>query len=370
MLLGAARMARPGRRRAQRPDARAAGLRATRRSSFLRTIAALLAGIVEKGRLTAEVEARLAQLTALDAARAELLSVVTHDLRTPLSVVRVYVDLLADVATGPVAAAPIRPTAETWRTAAVDQLARLDRLVDSILASVRGDGLTGLSRAPFDAVAAVDETVETLRLLLRPAPDPLGAAGRVAYVGDRRRHALPPGARAAPRERVEVRPDRRRREHRGLAGRRRDPGLRHRRRPGRPDRGLGERLRAVRARRGPRAVARLGHRAVRGAAADERDGRPRSSSSPTATRAAGSWWRCPRASRAADRSAGRVGRPRSSCAVVPPSVQTTVPGHPATPRPRRGTPPARPRPPARPTRPIGTARSPRARGVAPGPPSK
>ena len=36
---------------------------------FLQTIAALLAGIVEKGRLTAEVEARLAQLTALDAAR-------------------------------------------------------------------------------------------------------------------------------------------------------------------------------------------------------------------------------------------------------------------------------------------------------------
>jgi signal transduction histidine kinase len=30
--------------------------------------------------------------------------------------------------------------------------------------------LTGLSRAPFDAVEAVDETVETLRLLLRPHP--------------------------------------------------------------------------------------------------------------------------------------------------------------------------------------------------------
>ncbi len=63
--------------------------------SFLGTIAALLAGIVEKGRLQAEVEARLATLTALDAARAELMSVVTHELRTPLSVVRVYVDLLA-----------------------------------------------------------------------------------------------------------------------------------------------------------------------------------------------------------------------------------------------------------------------------------
>jgi K+-sensing histidine kinase KdpD len=134
--------------------------------AFLRTIAALLAGIVEKGRLTAEVEARLAQLTALDAARSELLSVVTHELRTPLSVVRVYVDLLAEAAAGAEAA----ETAPMWRDAASDQLGRLDRLVDSILASVRGDGLTGLSRAPFDAVEAVDETVETLRLLLRPHP--------------------------------------------------------------------------------------------------------------------------------------------------------------------------------------------------------
>src|SRR5690348_9420023 len=138
---------------------------------FLQTIAALLAGIVEKGRLTAEVEARLAQLTALDAARAELLSVVTHELRTPLSVVRVYVDLLGDAAE---AAAPDpddeAADVESWHDAAIEQLGRLDRLVDSILASVRGEGLTGLSRAPFDAVGAVDETVETLRLLLRPRP--------------------------------------------------------------------------------------------------------------------------------------------------------------------------------------------------------
>jgi signal transduction histidine kinase len=148
--------------------------------AFLQTIAALLAGIVEKGRLTAEVEARLAQLTALDAARAELLSVVTHELRTPLSVVRVYVDLLAEAAQEGQTGAP---TVE-WRDAATDQLGRLDRLVDSILASVRGEGLTGLSRAPFDAVASVGETVETLRLLLRPHPirwdpptEPLAAIG-------------------------------------------------------------------------------------------------------------------------------------------------------------------------------------------------
>src|SRR4026208_2370185 len=92
---------------------------------LLQTIAALLAGIVEKGRLTAEVEARLAQLTALDTARSELLSVVTHELRTPLSIVRVYVDLLAE-------AGAANADADGWREAANDQLARLDRLVDSI----------------------------------------------------------------------------------------------------------------------------------------------------------------------------------------------------------------------------------------------
>jgi signal transduction histidine kinase len=130
---------------------------------LLRTIGALLAGIVEKGRLQAEVEGRLAELTALDAARAELMSVVTHELRTPLAVVRAYVELLGG-------AAVESPSAGEWQASALDQISRLDHLVDSILASVRGDGLTGLARNPFDAVAAIDETVETLRLLLRSHP--------------------------------------------------------------------------------------------------------------------------------------------------------------------------------------------------------
>ncbi|HEY8635943.1 MAG TPA: GAF domain-containing protein [Candidatus Limnocylindrales bacterium] len=152
--------------------------------TFLQTIAALLAGIVEKGRLTAEVEARLVQLTALDAARSELMSVVTHELRTPLSIVRVYVDLLAEAA----AEAATNPAAAEWRDAASDQLGRLDRLVDSILASVRGEGLTGLSRAPFDAVGAVDETVETLRLLLSPRPIRWGRpADAMTAIGDETR---------------------------------------------------------------------------------------------------------------------------------------------------------------------------------------
>jgi signal transduction histidine kinase len=131
--------------------------------AFLQTIAALLAGIVEKGRLTAEIEGRLEQLTALDAARAELLSVVTHELRTPLSIVRVYVDLLADAAIAGGAA----PAAEDWRTAADDQLLRLDRLVDSILASVRTAPDEPASVGAVDLSEIVGATVEPLAPILR-----------------------------------------------------------------------------------------------------------------------------------------------------------------------------------------------------------
>ncbi|HET7829636.1 MAG TPA: ATP-binding protein, partial [Candidatus Limnocylindrales bacterium] len=133
---------------------------------LLSTIAALLAGIVEKGRMQAEAEAQLDRLSQLDAARAELLAVVTHELRTPLAVVRAYVDLLADAAASN-AAGPAVDAVESWRAGATDQVTRLDRLVDSILASVRGEGLTGLRRDPFDVVGSISNTVGTLALLLR-----------------------------------------------------------------------------------------------------------------------------------------------------------------------------------------------------------
>ncbi len=154
-----------------------------REINFLATIAALLAGIVEKGRLQREQERQLGELQALDEARAELLSVVTHELRTPLSVVRAYVDLLADAAGGQ-SDAPARASSEDWRNAAIDQIGRLDRLVDSILVSVRGEGLGVLARSPFDLGRTMDETVELLRPLLRnhqlrwePSEDRLIALG-------------------------------------------------------------------------------------------------------------------------------------------------------------------------------------------------
>jgi signal transduction histidine kinase len=150
---------------------------------FLVTIGALLGGIVEKGRLQAEAEAQLETLTALDGARAELLAVVTHELRTPLAIVRAYLDLLADAALDTANAASAGRHRETtgplpnptlvadWRDQAIGQVTRLDRLVDSILASVRGEGLAaGLSRDPFDLAGAINDTIDEMTPLLRSHP--------------------------------------------------------------------------------------------------------------------------------------------------------------------------------------------------------
>ncbi len=150
---------------------------------FLVTIGALLGGVVEKGRLQAEAEEQLETLTALDGARAELLAVVTHELRTPLAVVRAYMDLLADAAVDAAGGAsaddrdaiagprPSPALVEEWRLQAIAQVTRLDRLVDSILASVRGDGLAaGLARVPFDIATAVNDTIGEMTPLLRGHP--------------------------------------------------------------------------------------------------------------------------------------------------------------------------------------------------------
>ena len=173
---------------------------------FLGTIAALLAGIVEKGRMQAEAEAQLDRLSQLDAARAELLAVVTHELRTPLAVVRAYLDLLADAAAANSDESGALVIAN-WRASATDQVTRLDRLVDSILASVRGEGLTGLRREPFDVSAAIDGTMGMLALLLRtrsvrwvPPDEPCIGLGDEARFRQVLEHLLDNEAKYAPPE--------------------------------------------------------------------------------------------------------------------------------------------------------------------------
>jgi signal transduction histidine kinase len=139
----------------------------------LGAIADLLGGIVEKGRLQREAEARAAELKAIDEARAELIALVTHELRTPLAVVRAYADLLAEEP--PLDGRDSRDTERrerrsTWHESATNQISRLDRLVDSILASVRVGREAPADLEPTDVGEVIRGVVEELAPLLGSHP--------------------------------------------------------------------------------------------------------------------------------------------------------------------------------------------------------
>ncbi|MDL2334943.1 MAG: GAF domain-containing sensor histidine kinase, partial [Chloroflexota bacterium] len=104
--------------------------------AFLEALAGLLAGFVERNRLQREAEAQLESLRAIDEARAHLVAVVTHALRTPLAVVRAYLELLGN-ATRRMAGRDEASEASAWERSALEQVDRLDQTVDSILASLR-----------------------------------------------------------------------------------------------------------------------------------------------------------------------------------------------------------------------------------------
>jgi signal transduction histidine kinase len=136
----------------------------------LGAIADLLAGIVEKGRQQIEAEARVEALREIDEARSELIALVTHELRTPLAVVRAYTELLADdpplehrESRDPVR----RAQRAAWHDAALEQVERLDRLVDSILASVRVVPDVPAAVVPTDVEETIDEVALSIEPILR-----------------------------------------------------------------------------------------------------------------------------------------------------------------------------------------------------------
>jgi signal transduction histidine kinase len=154
-------------------------------ADHLSAIADLLAGIVQKGREQRDAEAQVVALQRLDEARTELIALVTHELRTPLAVVRAYADLLAD--DPPLDGRPSRDPArraqrEAWYQGTIDQVDRLDRLVDSILASIRPSTESPVELVPIDVGALLDELVLELKPLLRQH--------RVERHVEVRRHAL------------------------------------------------------------------------------------------------------------------------------------------------------------------------------------
>ena len=135
----------------------------------LSAVGDLLAGIVEKGRQQSEAEARVEALKAIDEARSELIALVTHELRTPLAVVRAYADLLAEepeLEGRESRDIERRRTRAAWHDAALGQIERLDRLVDSILASVRVVPEDAAAVEPVDVEALVGEVLQSLKPLL------------------------------------------------------------------------------------------------------------------------------------------------------------------------------------------------------------
>ena len=145
----------------------------------LSTIAALLAGVVERRRLHLETEAQLDGLRSVDQARAELIAVVTHQLRTPLAVVRAYLDLLAETAEP-----ARREEVAGWHAAATGQVLRLNDLVDTILETVRADRLLTVELRPFEVGGVIDEVLTRLAPLLRRHRLERYATGSRTALGD------------------------------------------------------------------------------------------------------------------------------------------------------------------------------------------
>jgi signal transduction histidine kinase len=130
--------------------------------SFLETLAGLLAALIEKERLHAEAAAQIESLRAIDEARANLVAVVTHALRTPLAVVRAYVELLGDQARR-----SDRVEAGDWEREALAQVDRIDRTVDSILESLRVMPVQAVELSAVDLAAVVAEVTREVAPMLR-----------------------------------------------------------------------------------------------------------------------------------------------------------------------------------------------------------
>lgn len=154
----------------------------------LGAVADLLAGIVERVRLQREAEARAEELRAIDQARAELVALVTHELRTPLAVVRAYTDLLSEEPPleGRESRFPERrATRDAWHRAALGQIERIDRLIDSVLASVRpSDERPPAESLPVDVAGEAAAVLDELRPLLQGHRTELRAPVRLHALAD------------------------------------------------------------------------------------------------------------------------------------------------------------------------------------------
>src|SRR3989441_3746557 len=146
---------------------------------FVGALANQAALAIDKASLYALERKTTESLRELERARADFVAVVTHDLRTPLSVIRGYLDLLADKN-----GKTKLPVSE-----ATAQVERLDHLVDRILAGVRTDRPElSLRRARFDLRATVAAALKEVAPMARRHKLTGPRAGQPLFVrGDKRR---------------------------------------------------------------------------------------------------------------------------------------------------------------------------------------
>src|SRR5216117_1671779 len=148
---------------------------------FVDALANQAALAIDKASLYALERKTTERLRELERARSDFVAVVTHDLRTPLSVIRGHLEML-----GERNGASKLPISE-----ATSQVERLDQLVDRILAGVRSDRPElSLRRTRFDLRATVTTALKEFAPMARRHKLSGPRAGQPVFVrGDRRRTA-------------------------------------------------------------------------------------------------------------------------------------------------------------------------------------
>ena len=147
--------------------------------AFVGALANQAALAIDKASLYAVERETTASLRELERARSEFVAIVTHDLRTPLSVIRGYLDLIGEK----------NGNGKIHIDEAVVQVGLLDQLVDRILTGVRSDqSQLPTRRTRFDLRLAVTTTLTELAPLARRHRLVAPRAGSPVWVrGDRRR---------------------------------------------------------------------------------------------------------------------------------------------------------------------------------------
>ena len=147
--------------------------------AFVGALANQAALAIDKASMYARERETAESLRELERARADLIAVVTHDLRTPLSVIRGHLDLLGTNGH------------ERAAKQAIEQVTRLDGLVDRILSGVRAEAPDlAIKRVRFDLRSLLADQLPELTAIARRHAVRVPRRGKAVTVrGDRRRTA-------------------------------------------------------------------------------------------------------------------------------------------------------------------------------------